>query len=731
MKKKFTLISLILGLFFLFVGVQNVFAEAGVYVGGHIRRERPGTITKLRNSGFTYVILFNVHVDTDGTLMTDGETICKNGVYVFGNTQPNYINDVKLLKTWPTSIRRIEICIGGWGNDSYDHIRDLINSGKIDVLRNNFRALKEAIPEIDAVNNDDEHCYDLNAATTFHVMMYDLGYKSTLAPYMNWNFWNNLSANINNQRPGACDRILIQCYDGGAGNNPSDWHLNGITLHAGRTNYQSSRDESIAQFQSWKNNNGSSGSFVWVYNDETWDLNQWATRMKRIHASQLVATNPVATFCEGVNYEGYNIGLSEGEYTKAALAAYGITDNDVSSLKVAKGFKVICYDNDDLSGTSKEFTGDVSWIGNDWNDRVSSLKIIPDGVTGLSGICKIKGYNGQFLDLDGNSNANNTKIVQWTDEGEEIYQHWKLTEIETGVYRISAASQDSRGFDVAYGSGENRTEVLLYDYNNGNHQQFIIVKNGDYYQLVARHCGKVLEVPNASNTAGEQIKLWDNNNQNCSKWTFPKTSPSGSKVASIYDDLNYGGRSLDLPIGSFTASQLLVYGFPNKILTSLKVNDGYKITLYSGDNFTGESVSYTSNVNWIGAEWNDKMMSVKIEGVAQSIAAELQSDKSYKIFTYATGNRLLWATNGSPANGTKASVYTGNNTNSQRWILESTGIANEFYIKNAFTETYLRVNDNKPVLNKDKNADVCKWIIVGVGGTGYNNTYYISNKSNG
>lgn len=53
--------------------------STGVYVGGHIRRERPGTITTLKHSGFTYVILFNVNVESDGTLTTDGETICRDG----------------------------------------------------------------------------------------------------------------------------------------------------------------------------------------------------------------------------------------------------------------------------------------------------------------------------------------------------------------------------------------------------------------------------------------------------------------------------------------------------------------------------------------------------------------------------------------------------------------------------------------------------------------------------
>lgn len=52
----------------------------------------------------------------------------------------------------------------------------------------NFKALKNAIPEIDAVNNDDEHCYDVATAVKFHQMMYELGYKTTIAPYTNRSF---------------------------------------------------------------------------------------------------------------------------------------------------------------------------------------------------------------------------------------------------------------------------------------------------------------------------------------------------------------------------------------------------------------------------------------------------------------------------------------------------------------------------------------------------------------
>ena len=164
-----------------FVLCCNIIAAAaqsvGVYVGGHIRRERPATISTLKHSGFTYVILFNVNVEPDGTLTTDGETICRDGEYVFADTQPNYVADSS------------------------------------STLYRNFKALKDALPVIDAVNNDDEHCYDVSSAVRFHVMMNQLGYHTTVAPYTNRTFWQSLVTQLNQSRPGACDRVLIQCYD--------------------------------------------------------------------------------------------------------------------------------------------------------------------------------------------------------------------------------------------------------------------------------------------------------------------------------------------------------------------------------------------------------------------------------------------------------------------------------------------------------------------------------------
>jgi hypothetical protein len=373
-----------------FFAITDLLAQAGsgVYVGGHIRRERPNTITKLKNAGFTYVILFNVNVEEDGTLTTDGETICKDGSYVFMNEQPNYVDDVKALKTWPTGIQRIEICIGGWGNESYARIKNLINAngtGSNTILYRNFKALKEAIPEIDAVNNDDEHGYDATTAVKFHTMMYDLGYKTTVAPYTYKSYWQSLVSGLNSNRPGACDRVLIQCYDGGAYNNPSDWKLSNLPVHAGRTNYQTDMNTSIAQMQSWRDNNGVVGGFVWVYNDETWNLNQWASAMNRVFPSRKV-TEPVATLYSENNFGGYAVQLPVGGYCTGELSNYGITDKDIASFKLAEGYQMTTYLSNDLTGTGKTWTdAEMARMGA-WANRFSSLKIEKIEDTAVKGI---------------------------------------------------------------------------------------------------------------------------------------------------------------------------------------------------------------------------------------------------------------------------------------------------------------------------------------------------------
>jgi hypothetical protein len=206
--------------------------------------------------------------------------------------------------------------------------------------------------------------------------MADLGYKSTLAPYTNKSFWTSLATSVNNTKNGTVDRIYIQCYDGGAGNNPSDWHIDNIPLHAGRLNYQDF-NETKSVMQTWKDDKNVVGGFFWVYNDETWNLSKYAIASNEIFSSLLETStvDVVAAMCEDMDYGGYNINFGLGEYTTLDMINYGLANNDVSSLKVRSGYKVTLYSDDNFTGESMIFTSSSNWIGEDFNDKASSMKI--------------------------------------------------------------------------------------------------------------------------------------------------------------------------------------------------------------------------------------------------------------------------------------------------------------------------------------------------------------------
>jgi hypothetical protein len=506
---------------------ECVFAQSGIYVGGHFRRERSHTIADLKASGFTYVILFDVTVQANGDLTTDGETICSNGTYVFGSTSPNYVADVTALKTGVTSINRVETCVGGWGSHSYTNIKNLVNSqgtGTASILYRNFKALKAAIPSIDAINNDDEEAYDVNSATAFHVMLADIGYKTTLAPYRNKSYWQSVATNVNNQRNGAVDKIYLQWYEGGAGNNPCDWNINNIELHTGDLYYENATTV-VDKMTRAKNNCNSKGGFYWVYNDNNINLQELAGRVNTIFGIRTKNQKEVANFYNDCDFKGFANGLEAGDYDLNRLRALGIEDNILSSLTVSEGFEVTVYDQSNFSGTSKTYRGNVGCLVADGlNDKVSSLRIRTTGVTSLAGTWFIQNRNsGKYMDLAAEHiQENGGNIQQWEYVGGNN-QQFQLTHLGDGTYSINAIAS-GKSVEVAGVNKDEGANVQQWDYVGAFNQQFVLVGTSDgYYKIIAKHSGRIVEVADASSSNGANVRQWGNNSQLCGQWKLVRT----------------------------------------------------------------------------------------------------------------------------------------------------------------------------------------------------------------
>lgn len=400
---------------------METFAQSAIYACGHIRRNRTTAISNLRNSGYTTAILFNVNVESDGTLTTDfswdsqtaaeaGGIICQDGAYVFGKYQPYYVSDIKNLLRMPTSINRIEICIGGWGNGAYGNIKKFIDAngtGSETMLYKNFKALKEAIPEIVAVNNDQEQDYDVSTAVKFHLMLAEIGYKTTIAPYTNKTFWKSMVEQINAEKPGTCEMVYLQTYGGGSNNNPDDWDVfGGLPMYVG-FDCESSSDlnSMVTKFTNWKNSTSAVGGFLWNYNSEARNVNEWASAINRVFGTR-TTDQPVGIFYQDINYGGYAIGLPEGEFTQAELALYGVKAKDITSFKLEDGYQVTMFTTPVCVGTGKTWTESTSWIGSDWNDKACAIRIerIGSGIDrnngGTDGGCRMD-ISGGILSLSG------------------------------------------------------------------------------------------------------------------------------------------------------------------------------------------------------------------------------------------------------------------------------------------------------------------------------------------
>src|SRR5690242_9715263 len=173
--------------------IQATFANSGIYAGGPVYKNRSYSISELKGSGYTCVVVWTIHIDASGNLNFNAEfPLVQNGAYIGASTYPNFASDIASLKSAPTSINRVEFCLSAWGSSTFANIKSLINSqgtGSTSTLYKNFQALKNTFSAVDAIGFDDESTYDVSTATSFAVMLGGLGFKVSLVPYTASSFW--------------------------------------------------------------------------------------------------------------------------------------------------------------------------------------------------------------------------------------------------------------------------------------------------------------------------------------------------------------------------------------------------------------------------------------------------------------------------------------------------------------------------------------------------------------
>ena len=230
-----------------------------------------------------------------------------------------------------------------------------------------------------------------------------------------------------------------------------------------------------------------------------------------------VSTGVVTAYADCA-YAGFSGGLKAGSYTLSEMNALGIYDKDIASLKVTKGFKAILYENDNFGGASLEVTADSTCLG-DWTDRTSSLKIVTTGVTDLEGTYFLQNLASNFnMDVTGGvaAIADGANIQQFTVLP-NTNQQFKFTHLGDGTYKILAI-HSQKSIDVVNSSKVEGANVQQWTYYGLQSQQFIVTPaaTSGYYNLIAKHSGKIVESFNTTNQAN--VRQLSNTNQTKGQW---------------------------------------------------------------------------------------------------------------------------------------------------------------------------------------------------------------------
>ncbi|MEO7717951.1 MAG: RICIN domain-containing protein [Capsulimonas sp.] len=482
-------------------------AVKGLFVGNEFYAPSASWQNTARSSGYTSLFLFTMHVQSNGNLDYNGTPIVTNGVYVGDST---WGAKLAACKAAPSTVNRIELTIGGWGDPSFTNIKNLIVSqgtGSSSILYRSFQALKNATG-IDAIQYDDEQTYDVGSAVSFGNLISTLGMKVTFCPYTNQAFWVNAKSQLGSK----VDAIYLQCYDGGAGNDPGNWNsaFGGFKVTPGLWGNVDTMASSTAKFRGWQTNLGINGGFLWLNGGfPAGDGARWAEALR-------LGVDPVPFFNIVNQNSGKCLDLIGGNTANGANVNQwgydGSTGNQRWALAPTENgdhFKLISW----VSGKAMAIAGDsltngAQLVDTDYTygDPSQQWDLVDVG----SGWYNIKNVrSGLLMDVDGASTADNAKVQQYGNTNTAA-QRWRLQ--PWGNYYLRA---ENSGKYVGVTGAGNGAAVVQNPFVAQPWLQWAFNPRVDgWFSVQSLYTPGRAVSPNASSTPGQALWIWDYSSSN-------------------------------------------------------------------------------------------------------------------------------------------------------------------------------------------------------------------------
>jgi len=265
--------------------------------------------------------------------------------------------------------------------------------------------------------------------------------------------------------------------------------------------------------------------------------------MTQLYSRGMSSTGLVTAYAD-VDFAGFSSRLLVGDYTLEDLNNLGIYDNDIASFKVANGFKVLLYENDNFEGPSIEITASNTNLG-DFIDKVSSIKVKTNGDPNLEGTYYlVNRSSGLNMDVVGGTGAvDNGSLIQQYTIAKTLNQQFRLKHLGDGCYSITTM-HSFKSLDVKESNELNGAAIQQWTSYGSANQEFILISTGDgYIKIMPKHSGKIIEV--ASNANESKTRQWIDNNQSRGQWLLNKVAPLKDGGGDGLDGEYYNGMNFN------------------------------------------------------------------------------------------------------------------------------------------------------------------------------------------
>ncbi|MGL5718376.1 MAG: beta/gamma crystallin-related protein [Paraclostridium sp.] len=299
----------------------------------------------------------------------------------------------------------------------------------------------------------------------------------------------------------------------------------------------------------------SDSNFLYVDKNSTLKSDCYCRNSKSLFKmieQQNKSREPFVSIYSDANYQGKAQPLVPGYYNINDLY---IGNDTLSSIKVPKGLVAVLYSDADFNGDSITVTSDTPYIGDYFNDKVSSIIV-------------------KKVDTP---KPSNTSVSIYSDASYQGNSQ-TLSPGSYDIYDLTIGNDTLSSIKVPKG-----LVAILYSDANFNGDSIVVTSDTPY-------------IGNYFNDKVSSIIV--------------KKAPKNS--VEIYSDANYQGNSQMLSPGSYDIYDLTI---GNDTLSSIKVPNGYLVTLYSDANFKGDSITVTSDTPYIGDYFNDKVSSIVVKTI--------------------------------------------------------------------------------------------------------------------